>query len=307
MHTKLAIIGSGPAGYTASIYAARSNLSPMMIMGNLPGGQLLYTHQIENFPGFENVSGSDLIDSCYRQTEILNVKKVYEDVRSINLKSDPFVLNLTGNKKITAESIIIACGASPRWLNVKGEERFKGKGISVCATCDGYFYRGKDVVVIGGGNTALYETLFLSSFVNHIFLINKDRELSGEYNLKEQVRSNPKVQIIKDSTVTSFDGEEKLNSIWIKNIRTLEVQKIDVDGAFVAIGQVPNTALFSGQLKMDPDGYIVTDCYTKQTSVEGVFAAGDVQEKQFRQAIVACGTGAIAALSAEKYLLEKKS
>lgn len=307
MHTNVAIIGSGPAGYTASIYAARSNLSPVMVMGNLVGGQLLYTHKIENFPGVNTSSGLDLIDSFQKQASALGVQMIYENVIGVDFNAEPFLLQLSGGQNLTADSVIIACGASPKWLDVKGEDKFKGKGISVCATCDGFFYRRKDVMVIGGGNTALYEAVFLSGFVNHIFLVNREKDFSGEYTLKQQVKNNPKIQILNESVITSFEGDDKLQSAWIKNVRTLEVQKVDIDGVFVAIGQKPNTKLFAGQLATDENGYLITDCYTKQTSKPGVFAAGDVQEKLFRQAIVACGSGAVAALSAEKYLQQKKS
>ena len=307
MNTNVAIIGSGPAGYTAAIYTARSNLSPVMVMGSLVGGQLLYTHKIENFPGFDSSSGLDLIDKFQKQASSLGVQMIYEDVIKVNFKEKPFSLDLSSGEILTADSVIIASGASPKWLGINGEDRFKGKGISVCATCDGFFYRGKDVMVIGGGNTALYEAAFLSTFVNHVFLVNRDVDFSGEYALKQQVKNNPKIQIMNETEPMFFEGDEKLKSVWIKNIRTLEVQKIDIEGAFVAIGQVPNTSLFSEQLDMDEAGYLITDCYTKQTSVAGVFAAGDVQEKLFRQAIIACGSGAVAALGVEKYLLQKKS
>ena len=307
MHTQVLIIGSGPAGYTAGIYAARSNLSPIMIMGNLVGGQLLYTHKIENFPGIDNTDALNLIDNFQKQAVNLSIQMIYENVINVNLKCKPFEIKLSSGVIITADSIIIASGASPKWLGIKGEENFKGKGISVCATCDGFFYKGKDVVVIGGGNTALYEAIFLSSLANHVFLVNRDIDLNGEYILKEKVKNNPKIQIINESVLTSFEGDERLRSVWIKNIRTLEVQKIDIEGAFIAIGQNPNTDLFKGQLQMDESGYLQTDSCTKQTSIEGIFAAGDVQEKMFRQAIIACGSGAVAALSAEKYLLQKKS
>lgn len=307
MHTKIAIIGSGPAGYTAAIYAARSNLNPLMIMGHLVGGQLLYTHKIENFPGVENTGGMDLIDSFERQSTNLNVQKVFENVTSVNFKEKPFLLELSNGDNLTCDSVVICTGASPKWLGIPGEEKFKGNGISVCATCDGFFYRGKDVMVIGGGNTALYEALFLSTIARHVLLINKDTDLGGETSLREQVKANYKIEVMNETIATAFEGETKLQSVWLKNTRTLEVQKIDVDGVFVAIGQYPNTQMFKGQLQMSADGYLLTDCHTRQTSQEGIFAAGDVQEKVFRQAIIACGSGAIAALGAEKYLMRKKS
>ncbi|MBP5534863.1 MAG: thioredoxin-disulfide reductase [Alphaproteobacteria bacterium] len=306
MHTKTAIIGSGPAGYTAAIYAARSNLNPIMIMGNLVGGQLLYTHKIENFPGFEDNSGIALVDIFQNQIKQLGVQTLNENVVSVNFKEQPFLLQLSDGNNLTAESVIICTGASPKWLGITGEEKFKGKGISICATCDGFFYRNKSVAVIGGGNTALYEALFLSTLTNHVMIINRETQLSGEVGLRQQVLNNPKIEVINETMPLSFEGDTRLEQIYVKNIRTLEVQYISVDGVFVAIGQNPNTQMFAGQLDMDENGYLITDNQTRQTSVLGIFAAGDVQEKVFRQAIIACGSGAIAALSVEKYLMTKK-
>ncbi len=307
METNVAIIGSGPAGYTAALYAARANLNPTMIMGDLVGGQLLYTHQIENFPALQRTSGLTLIDAFQEQIKPLPMQIVYENVVAVDFKAQPFLLRLSNGENLTAKSVIICCGASPKWLGVSGEDAFKGRGISVCATCDGFFYRGKDVMVIGSGNTALYEALFLSSTANRVFLLSRESELGGEVNLRQQVKANPNITVIPQSVAISFEGDKKLRQVWIKNTRTLEVQKIDIDGVFVAIGQAPNTKMFVGQLDMDSDGYLITDCHTRQTSVPGVFAAGDVQERVFRQAIIACGSGAIAALGAEKYLISKKS
>lgn len=306
MLSNVAIIGSGPAGYTAAIYAARSGLKPALITGELVGGQLLYTSHIQNFPGAQNVSGFDLVESFARQAQELGVQTINEKVTAIDVSSRPFSLQLSSDEELNANSIIIATGALPRWLNVEGEEQFKGKGISVCATCDGYFYKGQKVAVIGGGNTALYEALFLSTLAEKVVLINREAQLAGESSLRQEVQNNPKIEIMNETIVTSFTGSDVLTGIWLKNTRTLEVEHLGLDGAFVAIGQVPNTGLFQGLLDMDETGYIKVDHDTKQTSVAGIFAAGDVQERIFRQAIIACGSGAIAALSAEKYLLEKK-
>ena len=301
MHSKVVIIGSGPAGYTAAIYAARANLNPIMITGEMNGGQLLYTHKIENYPGVMNISGTELIDIFQKQIEALNVSVVHEKVVFANLREKPFLLTLSSGENVTADSVIIACGANARWLNVEGEETFKGRGISVCATCDGYFYKNASVAIVGGGNTALYEALFLASLANHVTIINQNDKLTGEGALCQQVLNNPKILVMNNTKVLRFVGTDKLSGIEIKNTQTLEVETLGVDGVFVAIGQDPQTELFLGQVLTDEQGYIQTDA-NKQTSIAGVFAAGDIQEHQFRQAIVAASSGAIAAMSAEKYL-----
>lgn len=305
MHSKVVIIGSGPAGYTAAIYAARANLNPIMIMGNMTGGQLLYTHKIENFPGVMNISGSELIDIFQKQIKELGVQTLYEEVVGVDLAQMPFLLNLSNGQNITSDSVIIACGAKARWLGIESEEKFKGHGISVCATCDGFFYKNAYVAVVGGGNTALYEALFLSSLAQKVLIINKNDALVGEKALINQVLNNSKIQVLNNTEVLKFNGENKLSDIDIKNTQTLEVQNLSVDGVFIAIGQIPQTDLFKTQVQVDDDGYILTND-KKETSVRGVFAAGDIQEKFFRQAIVACSSGAIAAMSAEKYLIDVK-
>lgn len=302
MHTKTLIIGSGPAGYTAALYAARANLNPLMIMGDVAGGQLLYTHKIENFPGIQDISGSALIDVFHNQIEHLGVNVIYENVVSVDFQSKPFLCVLSNKEHVTADSVIIACGSKAKWLNIAGEEEFKGRGISVCATCDGFFYKGARVAVIGGGNTAMYESLFLSSVAQSVILINRTDTLTGEKSLCEKVLNNPKIQILNNTQVIRFLGQNKLTGIEIKAAFE-EESTLDIDGAFVAIGQVPQTEMFKGQIAIDSDGFILTDTH-KRTSVDGVFAAGDIQEKTYRQAVIACGSGAIAALSAEKYLTD---
>ena len=305
MHSKVVIIGSGPAGYTAAIYAARANLNPVMIMGDMVGGQLLYTHKIENFPGVMNISGCELIDIFQKQIEELNVSTIFENVISVNFKQKPFLLNLSNGQNITADSVIIACGAKAKWLGVEGEEKFKGHGISVCATCDGFFYKNAYVAVVGGGNTALYESLFLSSIAQKILIINKNESFSGEAALIQKVLNNSKIEVINETEILKFDGDENLTCIEVKNTRTQEIQNLMVDGVFIAIGQTPQADLFKTQIDLDSAGYIQTN-EKKETSIAGVFAAGDIQESYFRQAIVACSSGAIAAMSAERYLLEIK-
>ena len=303
MHTKILIIGSGPAGCTAGIYAARANLNPVIIMGDMVGGQLLYTHKIENFPGVQNISGSELSDTFQSQISQLGVKCIYEKVVRTDLRQKPFLFVLSDGQNITADSVIIASGAKAKWLDIEGEEKFKGHGVSVCATCDGFFYRNKVVAVIGGGNTAVYEALFLSTLAQQVIVVNKNDQLSAEKSLCQKVMNNSKIIVLNNTQVLRIHGQDQLSGIDIKNIQTQEFQKLDLDGVFVAIGQEPETELFKGQLSMDGSGFIITD-ENKQTSLEGVFAAGDVQETQFRQAIVACSSGAIAAMSAEKYLTD---
>ena len=303
MHSQVVIIGSGPAGYTAAIYAARANLNPIMIMGEMAGGQLLYTHKIENYPGVMDISGSQLIDIFQKQIEQLNVSCIYEKVVFANLREKPFLLTLSNEQNVTADSVIIACGAKARWLGVEGEDQLKGHGVSVCATCDGYFYKGEAVAVIGGGNTALYESLFLATLAEQVFIINRNDKLTGEGALCNQVSNNSKISVLNDTEVLHFLGRDRLTGIEVKNTQTLELQTISVNGAFVAIGQDPQMDLFLGQVSTDEQGYIKTD-ENKQTSIAGIFAAGDIQERNFRQAIVAASSGAIAAMSAQKYLTD---
>ncbi len=305
MHHQVVILGAGPAGYTAALYAARSGLKPIVISGPLPGGQLVYTHQIENFPGFMNISGVELVETFDKQVLSLGVSFIHESVETVDFSNRPFHLALSNGEDMTADSVIIAMGSSPRWLGIPGEEKFKGKGISVCATCDGFFYRGKKVAVIGGGNTALYEALFLSTFAEKITIIHRHAQLSGEKALIEKVKKNPKINVLWNTEAVSFEGEEKLSKIVLKNLETNHLTELEIAGAFVAIGQIPNSSLFEKQLDIDSQGFILTNYKTRETSISGIFAAGDIQEPIYRQAIIACGSGCIAALSAEKFLLEK--
>lgn len=306
MHHQVVILGAGPAGYTAALYAARSGLKPVIISGPLPGGQLVYTHHIENFPGFLNVPGVELIEAFQKQITSLEVHTIHETVLSVDFSGKPFALHVSGGEEITADTVIIATGSSAKWLGAPGEEKFKGKGISICATCDGYFYRHKDVAVVGGGNTALYEAIFLSTLAKSVTIIHRRDELRGEKALQDELKRHANIHVLWDSEVEAFEGEEKLTALAVKNVKTGALKKLPIDGAFIAIGQNPNSALFKGQVALDSYGYIITNHDTRQTSVPGVFAAGDVQEPIFRQAVIACGSGCVAALSAEKYLLEGK-
>lgn len=306
MHTSVLVVGSGPAGYTASIYASRAGLSTILISGSTIGGQLTKTHEVENFPGFLKVSGIDLMDALKSQSENAGTRILYDEVVSLNLSTRPFNFETKGKVKGTADSIILATGASSKWLNIKGEEAFKGNGVSICAVCDGFFYRNKKVAVIGGGNTALYEALFLSPIASDVYLINNKNQLKGEKLLLEKTISNPKIKIINNSEVIEFIGESKPTAILIKNLKTKQTEQIEINGVFEAIGTVPNISLVEHQLDITSKGYIKTNKRTMQTSIDGVFACGDVQEDTYKQAIISAGSGAIAALSAEKYLLKHK-
>lgn len=306
MHAQVLIIGSGPAGYTASIYAARAGLETVLLMGHMAGGQLMLTHEVENYPGFTKISGIDLMENFQKQAESVGVALKYESAVKVDLSKRPFKVETDMSAEWTADALIIATGSDAKWLGIPSEEKYKGHGVSVCATCDGFFYKGKNVAVIGGGNSAVYEALFLSQIAQSVTLIHRRDTLRAEKKLQSQILSNPKIQIRWDSEVTEFQGDERLKSISIINKKTKVTSLLPVDGVFVAIGHHPNTELFQGQLEIEPSGYIKTNKKTFETSVPGVFACGDVQEEIFRQAIIAAGTGCIAALSAERFLMDEK-
>ena len=302
MHTQVLIIGSGPAGYTAAIYTARAGLNTTLFTGKTIGGQLTRTLEVENFPGFNMISGFDLMEKFKNQAQHIGVNIIQDEIINLNLSEKPFKFESSNNLSGTSDSVIMATGASPKWLNIEGEEIFKGKGISICATCDGFFYKNKTVAVIGGGNSALYEALFLSNVADNIYLINKNNLFTGDKKLQEKVLANPKITIINNTEVIEFKGEQKLTHLILKNKLDSKINEISVDGVFEAIGTQPNIDLISSQLKITKNGYIHTNKRTMETSIKGVFACGDVQEDKFKQAIISAGSGAIAALSAEKYL-----
>ena len=303
IETDVLIIGSGPAGYTAGLYATRAGLHTTLFTGPNVGGQLIYTHEIENFPGFDKISGIELTDIFHKQNQQVGTTIFNEIITEINLKMHPFSFKSeTGGG--TVKSVIIATGSKARWLNVDGEEKFKGSGISVCATCDGFFYRRKTVAVIGGGNTALYEALFLSKVADKVYLLNKFDVFSGEKLLQEQVLQNEKIVIYKNADVLSFQGNERLEKLVWKNTQTNREYELFVQGVFEAVGTVPQIDLVKDQLQITSAGYIETNKRTMETSVPGVFACGDVQEEKYRQAVIAAGSGCIAALGAEKFLLD---
>lgn len=306
--SKVLIIGSGPAGYTAGIYAARAGLEPIMVSGSQPGGQLTLTTNIENFPGFANsTDGNALMLAMREQALNLGVKIIEDTITEVNFAQKPFICK-SESKEFQADSVIISTGASARWLGLESEEKFRGFGISSCATCDGFFYRNKEVVVIGGGNTAVEDALLLSKFAKHVTLIHRRDSLKADAASQKRLFANEKISVIWDSVVTEFLGTEQprsLTGIMIKNIKTNEVKEMKIDGVFVAVGNHPNTELFKGQLDLSDEGYIITAPDSTKTSIEGVFAAGDVRFGNYRQAIVAAGSGCIASLEAEKFLQEK--
>jgi thioredoxin reductase (NADPH) len=304
--TRVAVLGSGPAGLTAAIYAARAGLSPIVIQGIQPGGQLTTTTDVENYPGFrEVIQGPWLVEEMQAQAEHVGTKMVWDHISSVDLSRRPFRLTGDSGTHYFADTLVIATGAQARWLNLPSEEHTKGRGASACATCDGFFYRGKKVAVIGGGNTAVEEALYLTNHSHDVTLIHRRDSLRAEKILQDRLFANEKIKVIWDSEVVEFVGggdPEALVGLDIRNKRTGEVSRVEVEGAFVAIGHEPATELFKGQLDLDKDGYINVELGTTKTNVPGVFACGDVMDKVYRQAVTAAGTGCMAALDAEKYL-----
>lgn len=311
--TNMLIIGAGPAGYTAAIYGARANMKPVLLTGLQPGGQLTITNDVENYPGFaEAIQGPWLMDQMAAQAKNVGAEIVMDSVSKCSLlapqKEDGyFVFHTDGGNIYKARTAIIATGAQARWLGLEAEERLQGYGVSACATCDGFFYRGKKVAVIGGGNTAVEEALYLTHHASHVTLIHRRDSLRAEKIQQDRLLANPKISVIWDSVVENIlsgGTPEAVTGVALKNIKTNEQATIDVDGVFIAIGHNPNTSLFKGQIELDSENYIMTKPGTTQTSIPGVFAAGDVQDKTYRQAITAAGSGCMAALEAERYLGE---
>ena len=305
-HTKVLIIGSGPAGYTAAVYAARALLKPIMVTGMEPGGQLTTTTDVENYPGFaEVIQGPWLMEQMRDQAKAVGTEMVEDHISSVNLKSKPFEAIGDGGQKYTADSIIISTGAQARWLNLDSEQKFRGFGVSACATCDGFFFKDKTVAVVGGGNAAVEEAMFLTKFASNVKLIHRRNELRAEKMLQKKLMENKKIEIIWDSVVEEVIGDDdpkNVKSLKIKNVKTNKVSDLKLDGLFIAIGHDPATQLFKDQLKMDKEGYLVTKPDSTETNIPGVFAAGDVKDKIFRQAVTAAGMGCMAALEAEKHL-----
>jgi thioredoxin reductase (NADPH) len=305
-HAKVLIVGSGPAGYTAAIYATRAMLEPLLVAGLQPGGQMTITTDVENYPGFaETIQGPWLMDQMKAQAEHVGTKFADDVIVEADLKSRPFRLKGDSGTMYTCDVLIIATGAQARWLGLPSEEAFKGHGVSACATCDGFFYRGKDVAIVGGGNTAVEEALFLTNFANKVTLVHRRDSLRAEKMLQQRLFNHPKIKVVWDTAIDSVEGTSEPKSVTnvkLKNVNTGALTDLAADGLFVAIGHVPATELFKGQVDMDADGYIKTAPDSTATSIPGVFAAGDVKDRVFRQAVTAAGMGCMAALEAEKYL-----
>ena len=305
---RLLIIGAGPAGYTAAIYAARAGLQPMLVAGLQPGGQLTITTEVENYPGFaEAVQGPWLMEQMQAQAEHVGTKIIYDSITSIGLGARPFRAEGDSGDVYEADSVVIATGAQARWLGIPGEKELSGFGVSACATCDGFFYRGKRVAVIGGGNTAVEEAIYLANLAGHVTVIHRRDSFRAERIMQQRLLAMPNVTVLWDTVteaVLATEGQKMASArgLALRNVKTSAASELAVDGVFVAIGHDPATALFKGQLAMDAEGYILTTPGSTRTSVEGVYAAGDVQDKIFRQAVTAAGTGCMAALEAEKYL-----
>ena len=306
LHAKVLILGSGPAGYTAAIYAARAMLEPVLVAGLQPGGQLTITTDVENYPGFaETIQGPWLMEQMKAQAEHVGTKIIDDIVVNADLKSRPFRLTGDSGTLYTCDTLIIATGAQARWLGLPSEEAFKGHGVSACATCDGFFYRGKDVAIVGGGNTAVEEALFLTNFAKSVTLVHRRDSLRAEKMLQQRLLAHPKIKTVWDSAVDAVEGTSEPKSVTnvkLRNVRTGALTDLPADGLFVAIGHAPATELFKGQVAMDADGYIKTKPDSTATDIPGVFAAGDVKDRIFRQAVTAAGMGCMAALEAEKFL-----
>ncbi len=297
------IIGSGPAGYTAAIYAARANLKPILVSGFQPGGQLTITTDVENYPGYEDpIQGPWLMEQMQKQAAHVGTEIINSQVTEVFLNEKIKKLNLDNGTTLNSKTVIISTGAQARWLGLENEAKFQGHGLSACATCDGFFFKDKEVAVIGGGNSAAEEALFLTKFATKVYLVHRRDKLRAEKILQERLKQNSKIEFIWNSEVTKFNGNDDLESIDLTNKKDSRISNLKIDGVFIAIGHDPATQLFKGQLKMDEGGYIITDPDSTKTSIEGVFAAGDVKDKIYRQAVTAAGMGCMAALEVEKYL-----
>lgn len=298
---KLIIIGSGPAGLTAAIYAARGNLNPLVVAGREAGGQLMLTTDVDDFPGFpQGIQGPDLMIDMRKQAERFDTRFINEDVISVDLKSRLFTIK-TESQTLKADSLIIATGASSLWLNLPSEQRLIGKGVSSCAVCDGFFFKDKNVIVVGGGDTAMRETAYLSKLCNKVIVVHRRGELRAQAVLQELVKSKNNVDFIWNTVVEEILGQDKVNGVKLKNTQTNKISQLEVDGVFIAIGHKPNTNFLKGQIDLDEKGYIVVTGETK-TSVEGVFSAGDVADHHYRQAVTAAGMGCKAVFDVEEYL-----
>lgn len=304
--TKVLILGSGPAGCTAAIYAARANLRPILVAGLQPGGQLTITNDVENYPGFaQAVQGPWLMEQMQAQAEHVGTRFLQDMIVSVDLSQRPFVAIGDSGDRYIGETLVICTGASARWLGLPSEQKFQGAGVSACATCDGFFFRGKQVAVVGGGNTAVEEAIYLAGLASHVTVIHRRDAFRAEKIGQDRLFALPNVSVIWDSAVDEVIGDDMppgVTGLRIRNVKDGRMSELKIDGLFIAIGHDPNTALFKGQLAMDEEGYIITRPGTTETSVPGVFAAGDVQDKIYRQAVTAAGTGCMSALEADRFL-----
>ncbi|MEE4236279.1 MAG: thioredoxin-disulfide reductase [Anderseniella sp.] len=307
-HSRVLILGSGPAGYTAAIYAARAMLEPVLVSGIQPGGQLTITTDVENYPGFADpIQGPWLMEQMQAQAEHVGTTIISDHIVEVDLERRPFRLKGDSGREYTCDSLIICTGAQARWLGLPSEEKFKGFGVSACATCDGFFYRGKKVLVIGGGNTAVEEALFLTNFASEVVVVHRRDEFRAERILQNRLMSNPKVKVLWNTTLEEVIGDENplgVTAARLKNVQTGEVEEMACDGIFIAIGHTPSTQLFAGKLEMKRGGYLVTAPDSTATAIAGVYAAGDVTDDIYRQAVTAAGMGCMAALEAERWLAE---
>ena len=304
-HSSVLIIGSGPAGYTAAVYAARAMLAPVLVQGLQPGGQLTITTEVENWPGDTHVMGPDLMVRMQAHAEAMGAEVISDIITSLDLSHRPFTAQSDSGTTYTADAVILATGAQARWLGLPSEEKFKGFGVSACATCDGFFYRGKEVAVIGGGNSAVEEALYLAHLASKVTLIHRRDSLRAEKVLQERLFNHPSIEVIWDTELEEIEGTEEpkgVTGIVIKNLKTGAREERKLDGVFVAIGHAPATELFQGQVTMKDNGYIVVKPGTTETNIPGVFAAGDVADDTYRQAVTAAGLGCMAALEAERFL-----
>jgi len=302
MAEKVLVVGSGPAGLTAAIYAARADLDPLMIEGMERGGQLMLTTEVENFPGFpEGIMGPELMDSMRKQAERFGTRIVSSDITKADLSSRPFKV-WVGDDLYEAESLIISTGASARWLGIPGESRLRGYGVSACATCDGFFFRDREIAIVGGGDSAMEEAIFLTKFASKVTIVHRREEFRASKIMSQRALDHPKIDVMWNTTVEEVLGDDLVTGLRVKNVKTGESSTLPVEGFFLAIGHDPNTKIFQSQLDLDPSGYVVTEAGSTVTSVEGVFAAGDVVDHYFQQAVTAAGMGCRAAIDVEHWL-----